>query len=119
MLSQISMLNILRQGTRRICSRPANQVAKTSLPFVSMDWFFPRFPEISADKFRWMMRYLQGSFLAGAVFVFFVYHTPYAGADYENEWHSPLYNWTMKKMKSSGELEKNLSIKRTTFYDEE
>jgi hypothetical protein len=89
-----------------------------SLPFVSMDWFFPRFPKLTEDKFRWFFGYLAGSFLSGAAFMMFVYHTPYEGADYEHEWKSPLYNSVHQKLVKSGKLEENLRIKRTSFYDE-
>ena len=93
----------------------AAAVSGQSLPFVSMDWFFPRFPQLTADKFRWMIRYLQGSFFAGALFVVFVYHPPYVGADYDHEWKSPLYKWTMQRLRDSGQYDENLSIKRTAF----
>jgi len=63
-------------------------LADRSLPFVSMDWFFPAFPNLTRDKFHWFARYIQGSFAAGAAFVLLVYHTPYGCADYDHEYKS-------------------------------
>jgi hypothetical protein len=90
-----------------------------SMPFVSMDWFFPLFPNITRDKFHWFSRYIQGSFISGAVFVLFVYHTPFASAEYDHEWKSPFYRWKREQLLESGKLAENLRVKYSTFYQEE
>ena len=101
----------------RLVSRPLSRPVARSLPFVSMDWVFPLFPKL--DKFAFFVRYIQGSFLLGAAFVLFVYHTPYQGADYDHELKSPWYKWTHERLRASGKLHENLKIKRTSFYGEE
>ena len=87
-----------------------------SMPFVSMDWFFPIFPNITKDKFHWFSRYIQGSFASGAAFILFVYHTPFASANYDHEYQSPLYRWKKDRMIESGKLAENSRIKYRSLY---
>ena len=49
----------------------------------------------------------------------FWYHTPYEGADYDHEWHSPLYKWVKGGLEKSGKLQDNLKIKYHDLYVEE
>jgi len=94
-------------------------LADRSLPFVSMDWFFPAFPNLTRDKFHWFARYIQGSFAAGAAFVLLVYHTPYGCADYDHEYKSWFYKRNRDQLRESGKLADNLRVKYTSLYREE
>ena len=84
-----------------------------------MDWFFPRFPHLTRDRFYWFARFVQLSFLSGGAFVLFFYHTPFANSDYDHDFKSVFYNWKRSTMDESGRLRENLRIKYKTFYAEE
>jgi hypothetical protein len=81
-----------------------------------MDYFFPLFPNLTRDKFHWFSRYVQGSFLAGAAFVLFVYHTPFAGADYDHDFKSWSYLRKRDRLIESGQLAENLRVKYHSLY---
>jgi hypothetical protein len=87
-----------------------------SMPFFNVDFIFSRFGHIFQDKVVYMTRLLQGSFLAGVAFVFYVINPPYQGADYENASKSMYYRWVHSKLEKSGQLHENQRIKRDYFY---
>lgn len=90
--------------------------ADRSLPFVNVDWLFERYPNFAKDKVLYMTRLLQGSFLAGVLFIFTVINPPYQGADYENAHKSLFYQWKHNQLEKSGKLHENQRIKRDYFY---
>jgi hypothetical protein len=87
-----------------------------SMPFMNVDYLFAKFPGLAPDKVLYMTRLLQGSFIAGAAFVFLFINPPYSGADYENAYKSWYYNWTHNKLEKSGQLYENQRVKRDFFY---
>lgn len=105
-------MSLTRLLTRRV------PLAQKSLPFVSMDWFFPVFPRLTRDKFHWFSRYIQASFLSGTAFVLFIYHTPFASADYDHDYQSPLYRRRKEQLIESGRLAENVRVKYSSLYAE-
>ncbi|KAF4671148.1 hypothetical protein FOZ61_005371 [Perkinsus olseni] len=96
--------------------REAGELVVENTP---MDWMFYYFPNYSRDKVALMARQIKIHFAIGFALVFFVYHPPYKGADYENFHKSPLYWYKYNKLERSGQLQENLRIKRDWFYDED
>ena len=120
---RLTRLLPLREVVNGVCrmraaavTAPALRPIDRSLPFVSMDWFFPVFPHLTRDKFHWFVRYNQITFALGAAFVLFVYHTPFAGADYDHEWKSPWYKRVHQQLAHSGKLDENVRVKYESFY---
>jgi hypothetical protein len=103
--------SLLSTLTRRSAAR-----LDRSMPFMNMDYVFERFPNLAKDKVQYMTRLLQGSFLAGIVFIFAFVNPPYQGADYENASKSLYYKWKHNQLEKSGQLHENLRIKRDYFY---
>ncbi|KAF4713971.1 hypothetical protein FOZ63_034059 [Perkinsus olseni] len=98
---------------------PVKTMSQRSHIFTPMDWMFYYFPNYSRDKVALMARQIKIHFAIGFALVFFVYHPPYKGADYENFHKSPLYWYKYNKLERSGQLQENLRIKRDWFYDED
>ena len=87
-----------------------------SIPFFNVDYIFSKFPHVFPDKVVYMTRLLQGSFIAGAAFVFLVINPPHQGADYENASKSVYYRYVHSKLEKSGQLHENQRVKRDYFY---
>mmetsp|Transcript_63429 Transcript_63429/g.151338 ORF Transcript_63429/g.151338 Transcript_63429/m.151338 type:complete len:128 (+) Transcript_63429:93-476(+) len=87
--------------------------------FVPVDWWFRFFPYFARDRVRFLIRWIQLSFLSGFGFVYLWAHTPFAGAEYDHIPTWPLFRYIERKLDRTGELEYNLKIKVHHFYPQE
>lgn len=51
--------------------------------------------------------------------IFYVWHTPFAGAEYHSMWQSPRYKGHVSELRANGQYAENVRMKRTSFYTPE
>jgi len=107
------MFGLLRTAIRPPVQRLA--VTGQRFPFVPADTVFDAFPHFCRDKV-WYLSFHVAATCVMAAGLFWWGHTPFAGADYDHGWESPLYKYKMKKLRDSGEMAENARIKVTSLY---